>query len=314
MPQGELAIVLHTHMPYIEGFGTWPFGEEWLWEAIATSYLPLLDVLDEAAPAPLTLSLTPVLADQLERPDAMQRCLAFLREIRPESHRLDIAELRAAGDGPAAAELERSAAEYAAAAAASGARSTSALRWAATRAGPRRRPTPCCRWWPPTRGVEPPGADRASRRIGGGSAPGTVASGCPSAPTRRGWIRSLERVGVRSTCVELTGQLGFGDPRHLRPLRSEAGLGAVADRPVDDRAGVGRGRISVASPVSRLPPPHDPPPSRLANRRRRLLVRGGARAGSGRRRGFRGPRTGSGGRRRAVRLRARHRAARPLVV
>ena len=24
-------------MPYVEGFGTWPFGEEWLWEAIATS-------------------------------------------------------------------------------------------------------------------------------------------------------------------------------------------------------------------------------------------------------------------------------------
>ena len=45
---GELAIVLHTHMPYVEGFGTWPFGEEWLWEAMATSYLPLLDVLDAA--------------------------------------------------------------------------------------------------------------------------------------------------------------------------------------------------------------------------------------------------------------------------
>ena len=33
---GALAIVLHTHMPYVEGFGTWPFGEEWLWEAVAT--------------------------------------------------------------------------------------------------------------------------------------------------------------------------------------------------------------------------------------------------------------------------------------
>ena len=30
---------------YLEGFGTWPFGEEWLLEAIATCYLPLLDVL-----------------------------------------------------------------------------------------------------------------------------------------------------------------------------------------------------------------------------------------------------------------------------
>ena len=45
---GRLSIVLHTHMPYVEGFGTWPFGEEWLWEAMATSYLPLLDVLDAA--------------------------------------------------------------------------------------------------------------------------------------------------------------------------------------------------------------------------------------------------------------------------
>ena len=45
MSDGRLAIVLHSHLPYVEGFGTWPFGEEWLWEAIATSYLPLLDVL-----------------------------------------------------------------------------------------------------------------------------------------------------------------------------------------------------------------------------------------------------------------------------
>ncbi len=67
---GELAIVLHTHMPYVEGFGTWPFGEEWLWEAIAGCYVPLLDVLGRA---PITLSLTPVLCDQLESPDAMRR-------------------------------------------------------------------------------------------------------------------------------------------------------------------------------------------------------------------------------------------------
>ena len=46
--RGALAIVLHTHMPYVEGFGTWPFGEEWLWEAMAGCYLPLLDLLDAA--------------------------------------------------------------------------------------------------------------------------------------------------------------------------------------------------------------------------------------------------------------------------
>jgi 1,4-alpha-glucan branching enzyme len=53
-------------MPYVEGYGTWPFGEEWLWEAMATTYVPLLDVL--AAAPELTLSLTPVLVDQLAAP------------------------------------------------------------------------------------------------------------------------------------------------------------------------------------------------------------------------------------------------------
>src|ERR1700678_800238 len=93
---GKLALVLHTHMPYVEGYGTWPFGEEWLWEAIATSYLPLLDVLDRdrghdaSSARPITLSLTPVLCDQLEAPGAIERCVRFLTDIRPESHRLDI--------------------------------------------------------------------------------------------------------------------------------------------------------------------------------------------------------------------------------
>jgi 1,4-alpha-glucan branching enzyme len=110
--RATLAFVLHTHMPYVEGFGTWPFGEEWLWEAVATSYLPLLDVLDEH-PGKVTVSLTPVLADQLESREAMARCLAFLRDIRPASHALD---LEAESDPGVLAELERSRARYAAAA------------------------------------------------------------------------------------------------------------------------------------------------------------------------------------------------------
>ena len=114
-------------MPYVEGgaswprpadernplgFGTWPFGEEWLWEAIATSYLPLLGVLGRA---PITLSLTPVLCDQLESEGALERCLRFLTEVRAESHLRDIAWARERGEDAAAAELERSAGRYAAA-------------------------------------------------------------------------------------------------------------------------------------------------------------------------------------------------------
>src|SRR5919109_5010699 len=105
---GALAIVLHTHMPYVEGFGTWPFGEEWLWEAVASCYVPLLDVLDEA-PGRITLSVTPVLGDQLEAPGALARCAGFLRGVRRETHRRDIAAARSAGE---AAALEHSAAVY----------------------------------------------------------------------------------------------------------------------------------------------------------------------------------------------------------
>ncbi len=106
----RLSLVLHTHMPYVEGFGTWPFGEEWLWEAIATSYLPLLDVLDEH-PGRVTVSITPVLADQLEAPAALERCLAFLREIRPASHDLDLAQLKQ-GQTPFRLALQYSAKRY----------------------------------------------------------------------------------------------------------------------------------------------------------------------------------------------------------
>ena len=92
---GELALLLHTHMPYVEGFGTWPFGEEWLWEAMATSYLPLLDVLEKA---PITLSLTPVLCDQLEAKGVSNRFERFLSEVRTQTHKLDSEELRNQGN------------------------------------------------------------------------------------------------------------------------------------------------------------------------------------------------------------------------
>ena len=109
--RGALALVLHTHMPYVEGFGTWPFGEEWLWEAVAGVYVPLLDVLQDA---PVTVSLTPVLCDQLEamRGDSGERYLRFLREIRAPIHAEDSTGLDATGKPELAAELRRAAGDY----------------------------------------------------------------------------------------------------------------------------------------------------------------------------------------------------------
>lgn len=74
---GDLAIVLHSHMPYVEGFGTYPFGEEWLFDAVIRSYLPVLEVARD-----LTMTVTPVLADQLEDRGAAERLREFLVDWR----------------------------------------------------------------------------------------------------------------------------------------------------------------------------------------------------------------------------------------
>jgi 1,4-alpha-glucan branching enzyme len=113
---GRLAIVLHSHMPYVEGFGTWPFGEEWLFEAAATVYVPLLKVLEGRGGDRLTLSVTPVLADQLGAVGVHERLLSFLREMRVTTHELDAAGCRDGGEPELAAEVERAGGDYARAA------------------------------------------------------------------------------------------------------------------------------------------------------------------------------------------------------
>jgi 1,4-alpha-glucan branching enzyme len=85
---GDLAIVLHSHMPYVEGFGTYPFGEEWLFDAVIRSYLPVLEVARQ-----LTVTVTPVLADQLEDPGVQLRLRDFLVDYRIEAAKDDVANV-----------------------------------------------------------------------------------------------------------------------------------------------------------------------------------------------------------------------------
>lgn len=87
---GDLAIVLHSHMPYVEGFGTYPFGEEWLFDAVIRSYLPVLEVARD-----LTMTVTPVLADQLEDAGAAQRLRDFLVEWRIGAAEADMEQVSA---------------------------------------------------------------------------------------------------------------------------------------------------------------------------------------------------------------------------
>jgi 1,4-alpha-glucan branching enzyme len=219
--RGRVAIVLHSHMPYVEGYGTWPFGEEWLWEAMASSYLPLLALLRDGAP--LTLSLTPVLCDQLEAPGVADRFRAFLADMRRTTHALDAEGSRGTGRADLADEIERAAGDY-----------ERALREFDEIGGDLLAAlAPYAAWTSSaTHAVLPLLATTAGVRL-------QVRTGIESHRTRFGswrggfwlpecahaaWLDGLlEEAGVHAACVDLTDVFGRGDARHLRPLGTEAG-------------------------------------------------------------------------------------------
>ena len=68
----DFVLALHSHLPYVLRHGRWPHGSDWLCEAAVDTYLPLIEKVHELAsrgvPAPLTLSVSPVLANQLADP------------------------------------------------------------------------------------------------------------------------------------------------------------------------------------------------------------------------------------------------------
>jgi 1,4-alpha-glucan branching enzyme len=230
MRPGALALVLHSHMPYVEGFGTWPFGEEWLWEAVAAVYLPLLERLDGE---PVTLGLTPVLCDQLEALDgrAGGRFLSFLREVRAPIHAEDARGLEEGGSPELAREVRRAAGDYVQAEEAfagggltarfgalervelwTSAATHSVLPMLATDAGLRLQVVT--------------GIAAHERRFGsfGG---GFWLPECAYAP---GLERELHDHGVRAFCVDQTAVHGRGAAQHLEPVATEAGPVAV---PID---------------------------------------------------------------------------------
>src|SRR5205807_7671391 len=67
-----VTITLHSHLPYVVNHGTWPHGLEWLSEAAAETYIPLLRVFAELEREGLALkaniNLSPILLEQLAHP------------------------------------------------------------------------------------------------------------------------------------------------------------------------------------------------------------------------------------------------------
>jgi len=83
-PIGAFTFVLHSHMPYARLAGRWPHGEEWVHEAIAEPYIPLLNALtdlpDQAVPYKITIGITPILAEQLADADILDHFEIYINE------------------------------------------------------------------------------------------------------------------------------------------------------------------------------------------------------------------------------------------
>ncbi len=68
----DFVLALHSHLPYVLNHGRWPHGSDWIAEGALDTYLPLLEVFRalgaDGIAAPVTIGVTPVLANQLASP------------------------------------------------------------------------------------------------------------------------------------------------------------------------------------------------------------------------------------------------------
>ncbi len=86
MPVGYLSLVLHAHLPYVRHPEYDDFLEEdWLYEAITETYIPLLEVFDglerDGVDWRLTMSVTPTLAGMLSDPLLQYRYVRHLENL-----------------------------------------------------------------------------------------------------------------------------------------------------------------------------------------------------------------------------------------
>ncbi len=79
---GAFTLVLHTHLPYVRSAGGSAFSEEWLHEAAVETFLPLLQTLYDLKESGVyfrfTLSVSPILGEQLTDPTALTNLDAYL--------------------------------------------------------------------------------------------------------------------------------------------------------------------------------------------------------------------------------------------
>ncbi len=100
--RGFFSFVLHGHIPYCRKAGVWPFGEEWVLEAMAETYIPLLNLLyelrDSEKDYKLTMGFTPVLLEQLSDEYMIERFQEYAQS-RIRLAREDVKRFESCNDG-----------------------------------------------------------------------------------------------------------------------------------------------------------------------------------------------------------------------
>ena len=99
---GKFVLVLHSHIPYVVMHGSWPHGTDWLSEAAAETYLPMLRMLreleSEGITPKLTVNISPILAEQLADPVFHDELAGYL-EMKLKAAEGDYAYFKSTGEG-----------------------------------------------------------------------------------------------------------------------------------------------------------------------------------------------------------------------
>ncbi len=73
MVLGSFTFILHTHLPYVLHHGKWPHGSDWLTEATAECYIPILGMLEamqtDGLSPKISMDFSPINLEQLADPD-----------------------------------------------------------------------------------------------------------------------------------------------------------------------------------------------------------------------------------------------------
>ncbi len=81
---GSFTFFLHTHIPYVLSHGTWPHGMDWLNEAVAEVYIPLLETFNrlvgEGHLPKVVVGISPVLTEQLAAPAFKEGLRGYLKK------------------------------------------------------------------------------------------------------------------------------------------------------------------------------------------------------------------------------------------